>query len=88
MESIVERLVSRYDFTSSRQLIEENALYEMIMSENGPNLHEANGILARAMNRYLPKNNQNWKWYFIRSGEIIKTYLGGSSKAVGKMSVV
>ena len=28
----------------------ENALDEMIISENGPNLHQANGILERAMN--------------------------------------
>ena len=73
-------------FTSSRQLTEENALDEMIISENGPNLHEANGILERAMNRYWSKNSQNGKWHFIRSGtENIKTYLGGSSKVVGKM---
>ena len=61
MESIVERLVSRYNFTSSRQLIEENALYEMIMSENGPNLHEANGILERAMNKYWSEKSHKGK---------------------------
>ena len=87
VESIVESLVSRYEnhFTSSRQLTEEHALDEMIISENGPNLHEADSILERAMNRYWSENSQNGKWHFIRSGENIKNYLGGSSKVVGKM---
>ena len=87
VESIVESLVSRYEnhFTSSRQLTEEHALDEMIISENGPNLHEADSILERAMNRYWSENSQNGKWHFIRSGENIKNHLGGTSKVVGKM---
>ena len=87
VESIVESLVSRYEnhFTSSRQLTEENALNEMIISENGPNLHEANGILERALNKYWSANSQNGQWHFVRSGENIKSYLGGSSKVIGKM---
>ena len=87
VESIVESLVSRYEnhFTSSRQLTEEHALDEMIISENGPNLHEADSILERALNKYWSKNSVNGKWHFIRLGENIKSYLGGSSKVVAKM---
>ena len=43
------------------------------------------GLVERAMNRYWSENSQNGKWHFIRSGENIKNYLGGSSKVVGKM---
>ena len=66
-------LVSRYEnhFTASRQLTEENALNEMIISENGPNLHEANGVLERVLNDYWSAKSQDGKWHFIRSGENI-----------------
>ena len=40
---------------------EENALDEMIISENGPNLHEADGILERAINEYWSENSQKAK---------------------------
>ena len=48
VESVVETLVSRYEnhFTSSRQLDEDNALDEMIISENGPALHDADICLT------------------------------------------
>ena len=58
VESVVESLVSRYEhhFTASRQLTEDNTLNEMIISENGPHLHEADGILERSMNNYWSAN--------------------------------
>ena len=87
VESIVESLVSRYEnhFTAARQLTEENSLNEMIISENGPNLHDADGILERALNNYWSAKSENGKWHFIRLGDDIKNYLGGSSKVIGKM---
>ena len=57
----------------------------MIISENGPNLHEADDILERSMNKYWSKKSVTGKWHFIRTGESIKSYLGGSSKVIGKM---
>ena len=90
IESIVESLVSRYvnHFSSFRQPNEGNALDEIIISENGPNLHKADDILERAINRYCSdkywsENSQNGKWHFILSGENIMTYFGGSSKVEG-----
>ena len=67
VESVVETLVSRYEnhFTSSRQLAEENSLDEMIISENGPALHNPDNLLDRAMNRYWAENSENGKWHFI-----------------------
>jgi hypothetical protein len=57
----------------------------MIISENGPHLHEADGILERSMNHYWSAKSQDGKWHFIRSGQDVKHYLGGSSKVIGKM---
>ena len=54
VESVVESLVSRYEhhFSSSRQPLEEHALNEMIVAENGPLLHHADRILESSMNEY------------------------------------
>ena len=82
VESVEEPLVSRYEnhFTSSRQLDEDNALDEMIISENGPALHYADDLLDRATNRYWAENSENGKWHFIQESNKIRSYLGGSSK--------
>ena len=50
--------------TWCRQPNEDNALDEMIISENGPNLHESDDI--RAMNKYWSENSQNGKLHFFR----------------------
>ena len=70
VESVVESLVSRYEnrFTASPQLTEENALKEMIISENGPNLHEANGILEHALNE-LVGEKLGWEVAFLSAQE-------------------
>ena len=87
VESVVETLVSRYEhhFTSSRQLDEDDSLDEMIISKNGPALHNADNLLERAMNRYWAENSENGKWHFIRESNNIRSYLGGSSKVLGRM---
>ena len=86
VESVAETLVSRYEnhFTSSRQLTEENALDEMVIAESGPGLHHSNNLLERAMNKYWVKNSENGKWHFIRECNNISSYLGGSSKVLGR----
>ena len=79
VESVAETLVSRYEnhFTSSRQLTEENALDEMVIAEN-------DNLLERAMNKYWVQNSENGKWHFIRECNNISSYLGGSSKVLGR----
>ena len=75
-ESIVESLVSRYEhhFNSYRQLDEANAnaLNKMIISENGPALHDADTLLERAMHKYWLEKSVNGKWHFIRESDNIK----------------
>ena len=53
VESVVESLVSRYEghFDARRELKEEHALDEMEISENVPNLPNADKILLSAMNK-------------------------------------
>ena len=58
---------------------------EMIISENGPALHDADYLLERAMNSYWAENSENGKWHFIRESDQIKSYFGGSSKVIGRM---
>ena len=57
----------------------------MIISENGPALHNADDLLDRGMNKYWAENSENGKWHFIRESNKIRSYLGGSSKVIGKM---
>ena len=68
VESIVESLVSRYEhhFNSYRQLDKANAPNEMIISENGPALHDAYTLIERAMHKYWLEKSVNGKWHFIR----------------------
>ena len=57
--------MSRYEqhFTPSRQLEEDDAVDEMITSENGPVLHDADDLLDRPMNRCWAENSENVKWH-------------------------
>ena len=68
VESVVESIVSRYEkhFNPSRQPDEEQGLNEMIIAENGPFLHEADGIIERAMDHYWKENTTTGKWHFPR----------------------
>ena len=54
VESVVESLVSRYEthIDSNRQLNVSNALEEMEIAENGPELVHADKIITSAMNKY------------------------------------
>ena len=63
VESVVESLVSRYEhhFSSSRQPLEDHALNEMLIAENGP--LDADRILEKSMDKY-------WKEYL----ELFKSY--------------
>ena len=58
---------------------------EMIISENGPALPDADYLLVRAMNSYWAENSENGKWHFIRESDQIISYFGGSSKVIGRM---
>ena len=62
-------------FTASQQLRKENSLNELIISKNRPNLHEADGIIQRALNDYWLAKSENEKW----------RYFEGSSKVIGKL---
>lgn len=87
VESVVESLVSRYEhhFNSSRQPLEDNALNEMIIAENGPLLHHADIILEKSMDKYWDEHSTNGKWHFMRETADIRSYTGGASKVVGKL---
>ena len=54
VESVVESLVFRYeyDFSSSRQPPEDDALNEILIAESGPLLHHADRILEKSMDTY------------------------------------
>ena len=60
VECSVESLVSRYEthFDKSRQLKEEGADYEIVISENGPLLHMADPVIKRSLNHYFRDNNK------------------------------
>ena len=88
VESVVESLVSRYEhhFSSSRQPLEEHALNEMVIAENGPLLHHADRILERSMNEYWKVHNSvDGSWHFLRHSHDIRSYTGNASKVVGKL---
>ena len=84
VETVVESLVSRYEshFTSSWQGTEEQALEEMIIAENGPCY---NTILEKAMEHFWKNREKDGKWHFIRRSQNIRSYMGDSSKVVGRM---
>ena len=87
VESVVESIVSRYErhFHHSRQPNEEHALNEMIIAENGPFLHQAEGILEAVMHSYWKEHTTTSKWHFLRFTDDIRSYTGGASKVVGKL---
>ena len=61
----MESLVSRYEnhFTVDRQLDEEKADDEMLISENGPALQNADRTLKNAMVKFLGGG----QWHFIET---------------------
>ena len=79
VESSVESLVSRYEshFTKGRQLGEEEADFEMYISENGPLLHKADPIIKRSLDSYFKEHNKGrfgmsgGKWHFITTGSVL-----------------
>ena len=87
VESVVESLVSQYEnhFDSSRQPSEEHSLDEMIIVENGPLLHHADTIIDDAMIKYWREHNEKGEWHFLRRTDDVRSYIGGSSKVVGKL---
>ena len=68
VESVVETVVSRYEkhFDKSRKLDEEQALDEMEISENGPNLFKAGPLLLISMDKYWKKQTVSGKWHFVK----------------------
>ena len=49
---------------------------EMIISENGPALHDADYLHGQAMNSHWAENSENGKWHFIRESDQIISYFG------------
>ena len=86
VESVVESLVSRYveHFDSKRQVKEDYALDEMEIAENGPNLPNADKILASAMDKYWQAKGEGIDWHFCHKTEDVKTYTG-TSKVVDRL---
>ena len=84
---MVESLVSRYEnhFNPSRQPNKDNALNEMLISENEPILYRADIILEEAMNKYWKDKTKNGKWHFIWQSEDIRSYASGFSKVLSKL---
>ena len=70
MESHVESLVSRFKnhFGKKRQLCEEHALEEMLITENGPILVHADSIIRESHNSYFREHNPKdaGTWHFIK----------------------
>ena len=64
---------------------ENHSLNEMIIAENGPLLHRANSIRENAMNRYWMESTKSNKWHFLRQTDDVRTYMGDSSKVIGKL---
>ena len=85
VESVVESLVSRYEshFDAKRQLKEINALDEMEISENGPDLVHADKILTSAMSKYWQDKSNDGVWHFCHKSDDIRTY-NKNSKVVDK----
>ena len=74
VESVVESLVSQYTnhLTSTRQGTDEShALEEMIISENGPLLQHADGIIEEAMTAYWNSKKVSG-WHFVRTSDNVK----------------
>ena len=86
VESVVESLVSRYEshFDAKRQLKEINALDEMEISENGPDLVHADKILTSAMSKYWQDKSKDGVWHFCHKSDDIRTY-NKNSKVVEKV---
>ena len=83
---LLEFEVSRYEgyFDAKRQLNEEHALGEMEISENGPNLPNANKILLSAVNKYSQsKKSSDSSWHFCHKSDDVRTY--STSKVVQKL---
>ena len=87
VESVVESLVSCYEkhFDASRQLMEDRALSEMEISENGPKLLKADAVLKAAMNKYwLEKSPNDPSWHFCHKTQDVRSY-AGESKVVKRL---
>ena len=82
VESVVESLVSRYEvhFDKARQLIEENALHEMEIAENGPSIFREDPLLEMAMNSYWKGTTEKGVWHFVRTSSTVMNYGKGHRK--------
>ena len=81
IESVVESLVSRYEyhFSSSRQAYKDHALNEMIIDENGPLINHADRILEKSLNEYWKDHHKNidGSWHFLNCSHDIRSYIQG-----------
>mgnify|MGYP001264613120 CR=1 FL=1 len=82
----VESVVSRYEihFNKSRQLSEPNAIQEMLVAENGPELFKADILLKRVMESNWKATPGAEKWHFQRTTNSLKTLLN-ESKTVTRL---
>ena len=73
VESVVETVVSRYGthFSKNRLLNEENAIQEMLIAENGPEIFWADAILDKAMSAYWKTKTENGNWHFQKNSDSI-----------------
>ena len=47
----------------------------MIIAENGPFLHEAEGIIESAMETYWSEHSTTGKWHFLRVTPVVQARL-------------
>ena len=87
VESVVESLVSRYEvhFDKTRQLMEEHALQEMEIAENGPILARADSVIESAMNAYWNDSTDKGLWHFIRSEHDIASFGDQEGKTITRL---
>lgn len=73
VESICESLTSTYEYHNSRrrQITEETALHEMMISVNGPLPTNSNSIISEAMNSYFAHQKD---WHFVRRSNNLKDW--------------
>ena len=85
-EDPVRRFLIMENDSLKRQLKEEYVLDEMEISENGPNLPNADKLLAAAMHKYWQSkaNSLDSSWHFCHKSDDVRTY-SNRSKVIEKL---
>ena len=79
VESIIESMVSMYEYRSSKicNIDIERASMEMMIGWNGPLPSKADAVIKEAMKNYWEKNGGDW--HFFRSRKIIRDWIVSKS---------